>query len=907
MKKGLWLSFAAVLFVGIVVYALWYIDRRGELQNNSKDSFIPYNSAVVVNINPGCTLPPDLEKAFAQEIRNFQDMLLYRTAAGLASSDLVSPTSKVMAVRSEGKGKLVFLFVMDNKQVLSGKNIIDFLQNNFARSPGKVRKYDRYKIYTLQTEDEEMYYAVEEGMVLLSDSEFYIEDALKQFDKENETEQHPARYRQINKYFSASAGINVFLNTSSFSELLPMFLQTDRLFARLDVTSCFKWGALDGELRKDGIGLNGFMDHTGQEASFMKTLERQQPQEAGIDAVIPDQASSFFILNLSDLKTYLAALDNYRYSAGLIESLRKRKQEYIKIFGKEGEPELRELLQGEFALVNMNFDEASEKNEGMIVAELKSGSLCKAWLERAVMKAARNGGLHPESYLRQYTVDRGQSVPYYKFPAEDMPAVFWGYLFEGIPARYALVQDNYLILASSEKVMGHFIRSYVHRTFVRDAEWFRKIKTKLSARYNLAYFADIAAMSTYYRYIAKGGWKNYIQAHEGNLPAFTALALQWSNEGEMLYNTLFLSTEKVRENKRPAVLWQTKLGGRVSMKPVPVVNHVTGEREILVQDETHTLYLLNDAGRVLWRLLLDGPINSEIFQVDAFKNGKLQYLFSTPSRLHLVDRNGKYVENFPLTFKADCPRGISLFDYDKNRNYRIFAPCADRQVYLYDVKGKIVKDWKSAKADKEIVTRVNHYRVEDKDYIVYADRYRLYILDRRGKERVKVTTVFDLPENTGLHLTRKAGKPVIAFANTGGSVNLTDFQGKVEKLKCLEGTGAFCLNVADVDDRGDRLIFTAGNRLAVYDFDGKCFYDKTWEVAGLDFPYVYRFSAADIRIGLLDREKGHMLLLDLKDGMSEGFPVNGDSPFSIVFTGQGNFCLYAGVDNGSLIKYKVQR
>lgn len=83
------------------------------------------------------------------------------------------------------------------------------------------------------------------------------------------------------------------------------------------------------------------------------------------------------------------------------------------------------------------------------------------------------------------------------------------------------------------------------------------------------------------------------------------------------------------------------------MKPVPVTNHVTGEREIFVQDENNDVYLLNDAGRVLWRLALGESINSDVVQVDAFRNGKLQYLFSTPSRLHLVDRNGEYVGNFP--------------------------------------------------------------------------------------------------------------------------------------------------------------------------------------------------------------------------------------------------------------------
>lgn len=46
MKKGFWLVLLAILFGGVIVYALWYINKRGELQNNSKDSFIPWQFRV---------------------------------------------------------------------------------------------------------------------------------------------------------------------------------------------------------------------------------------------------------------------------------------------------------------------------------------------------------------------------------------------------------------------------------------------------------------------------------------------------------------------------------------------------------------------------------------------------------------------------------------------------------------------------------------------------------------------------------------------------------------------------------------------------------------------------------------------------------------------------------------------
>ena len=189
-----------------------------------------------------------------------------------------------------------------------------------------------------------------------------------------------------------------------------------------------------------------------------------------------------------------------------------------------------------------------------------------------------------------------------------------------------------------------------------------------------------------------------------------------------------------------------------------------------------------------------------------------------------------------------------------------------------------------------------------------ADRYRLYILDRKGKERVRVSDVFDLGEGTEIYLTHKGGKPLLAFANSNEQLNLVDFNGKNQPLKYENLAPGWHLNVANINkDNEDELIFTAGKRLKIYNLSGQEIYSKEIEANSLDFPYVYRFSGNDIRIGLLDRDRQQMLLWNLKTGMSAGFPIPGDSPFSIVFSDNGNFYLFAGVDNGSLIKYKVQR
>ena len=71
MKKGILLSLLAVILLAVVVCAIWYINEEGKMRAGSKDSFIPYNSAVVVTINVGAELAPEIRQAFAADNRYF--------------------------------------------------------------------------------------------------------------------------------------------------------------------------------------------------------------------------------------------------------------------------------------------------------------------------------------------------------------------------------------------------------------------------------------------------------------------------------------------------------------------------------------------------------------------------------------------------------------------------------------------------------------------------------------------------------------------------------------------------------------------------------------------------------------------------------------------------------------------
>ena len=119
----------------------------------------------------------------------------------------------------------------------------------------------------------------------------------------------------------------------------------------------------------------------------------------------------------------------------------------------------------------------------------------------------------------------------------------------------------------------------------------------------------------------------------------------------------------------------------------------------------------------MWKKSLSGRIIGEIKQIDLYKNGRLQILFRTSDRLYLIDRNGNEVSQLSFDIKnGKINHPISVFDYDKNRNYRILVT-TDNQIQMYDNSGEIVKGFDPDNFKSDIINSPVHIRIDDKDYI----------------------------------------------------------------------------------------------------------------------------------------------------------------------------------------------
>ena len=239
----------------------------------------------------------------------------------------------------------------------------------------------------------------------------------------------------------------------------------------------------------------------------------------------------------------------------------------------------------------------------------------------------------------------------------------------------------------------------------------------------------------------------------------------------------------IQSQKEQAVsssyLWSTSLEAPVISGPFLVKNHRSGVNNVVVQDETNTLYWLNEAGEVQWSKKLGEAVVGPIQQVDLFKNDKYQLVFTTSNQLHCIDLLGRNVEAFPIELPSTTTLGLTVVDYDKNRNYRFLVPCGDR-LYNFTSDGKRVEGWKTDASNGPLTQRPFLYQRGGKDYIITSTLEQAFIVNRRGESRIKTNA---LPATTKPWVFTPGTLPSIIRVGEEGELQEQRWDGTVEILE----------------------------------------------------------------------------------------------------------------------------
>ena len=278
-------------------------------------------------------------------------------------------------------------------------------------------------------------------------------------------------------------------------------------------------------------------------------------------------------------------------------------------------------------------------------------------------------------------------------------------------------------------------------------------------------------------------------------------------------------------------------------------------------------------------------VMGRVYGVDAMKNGKSQYLFNTRGDIYIVDRNGKNLYSYPVHIPSKATAPVALFDYEQNRNYRIVIPCGDNKIRAYNIGGKALGDWKAPEVSAEVKCPLQYVKVEDKDYIIAVDdKGKVYAFDRKGKSRTDYKN--RLPEHIrhfNITIGKDASETYLFASDSVGMVyqlSLTDYLTKGQYLP--KNTNNPDFTPVDLEGNGKTdMIFLTQYDMYAYGSDKVKIFHFSEKDSLKHNLLSFTYSDGKARIGAVDAEKNKVYLWDMKGELCNGFPLYGNTTFSI--------------------------
>ncbi len=899
IKRVVIISLAILLTSGLIFIYLHFSNLKHF--NNNVYKTVPSDAVAVLHINSFGEINQFInnKSQFSEDLRLFQ---WYRSFSEILEATDSTVNAKNRAINILWKNKLtisfhkegidnlqpLFIYALQNK---AEENTIKSYFSDYLPAQWSLesRKYNSNEIYELKIPDEpEIYFSFISGFIVGSSSNILIENAIRQLYSDYSLLDNPS-FVEVQKTAGQGNDANLYINIEQFPDFIKKAFPSSYSGSITNLSNIGKWTELDISLKKDKILLNGFIQSGKEGDKFYQIFKGISTRSTKITKAIPTNAS--FILSY-------AVSDEQKLQKNLHEYLNNRnlKVRYSQKFSNEEDEKLIfNLIENEFALINANTNKLNKQEGKILIIQTKGNSKTKSVLQELFGESLKKTGV--------YQLDKETKVGIYvNEKVKEMQNVF-SQFFPYVPVKYFALYDNYLFFADTQKSLHKILYANILKKTLYYKGSYETFLENFSTKENVFLYSDISKLGEQFE--EKIDWDifNPDQNQKEALGHFYGAGIQLSATSNMLYANMCLSYAP-GQTFEPQTVWQSKLDTTIRNKPSFVLNHYTKTKEIMVQDYNNKLYLLTPDGRILWQKKLDNPILSEIYQVDFYRNNKLQYLFNTKDRIYLIDRNGNYVEKYPINLPNEATNGIALFDYDNNRKYRIFVACSNKKTYVYNIKGNRVNGWKADNSEGSINQPLQHFRMANKDYIVCGDDLRNYVLNRRGNIRVKIKNDFVKNVNSIFYEVNNK----IVTTDEEGNLKAINLQtGEVSTTTLLNEKTPHYFTIYN-SGSGINYVIVTKDKVVSYSAGGS----KQFEIE-IDGDLalcadIYQFSSTNQKIGVYDQLDNKIYLINNNGKIYKNFPLKGSSRFSIGFltNNKSHFNLVVGGENSYLYNYTVQ-
>ena len=474
--------------------------------------------------------------------------------------------------------------------------------------------------------------------------------------------------------------LSILINTKEKSFQPDFFF--DQNLSKVQFSNYFM---LDADLTQDQLKFDGITIARDSSKSLINVFKNTFPQDNHLPKICPPDSDGFLSFSFHSFKTFHENISKFRKQDSIIS-----------------EPIFESIV--EAGVITKN------EQQAVVLYTMDATDM--------------NSYFGTENTLETY-----RDITIYGFDKPDLFSNLFSPLITYKDATKFINIEDFFVFSEDIELLKDIISSYQNDATLYTFPDFEDLMDELSDASSLLVYANGNNLKKIIN-------SNFNTAKPINPDNFNASAIQFVYETDFSHVHAILQKNKKKSTSNSvSEAVNITLDADLLTSPQFVNNHTNSQKEVVVQDVNHNLYLISKDGKVQWKKQLDSKILGRIEQIDTNKNGRLQLVFATQHQIYVLDRDGKNVGTFPLKFKHQITQPLSVFDYDKNRNYRLMVTQGST-ILLYDKHGKMVGGFLYKKAENAINTQPQHFKIGKKDYIVFVQGNELEILSRVGKTRV---------------------------------------------------------------------------------------------------------------------------------------------------------------------------
>lgn len=760
-------------------------------------------------------------------------------------------------------------------------NILNSLQNKLSTRKGK-RVYEAQTIYELDFSSQNLSYIIYKNTLVLSTEAFLIEDVVRNI-QDNFKSSFIKSYPMLsgNPSFATDDG-NLYINGNE----IPLFANSFLNVKSKSTTKYTVAGAIffDITLSDKGLFASGFAFDQG-ENSLSSTFQDQQAVEFNLMDFIPKNAAI--------VEHYASSEMNLWYSNWI------HLQNKDSIDSDSGR-KFMGFIQHELTQITLQSVDNNSLNK-LFIAKLSDVAGMYNHLNKIAEQQIEKTS--DSLYIEKYA-DREIRL----IDNEPILKNYFGSSFEGFSSTYYLIYENHLVIANTAETLRNWLvqieNEFTWSKSVRMNSFFKNALTEANYTYvsNFEYSWNLQ-----YDHF-NSNVQSWVSSSSTSLKEFNLLAFQISNLDNRYYTNLninFNPSPIIEEEQNVFDVATIQLANRVDNKPQIVKNHKIGTWEIIVQDSLSNLMLINTEGEILWEDSLGVKLTGNEYQIDFYKNNKLQYLVHSDSSLFLIDRNGKSVENYPINFDYKINK-VYLIDYDKSKRYRILISDHFGNLRMYDKQGNILDGWSPNAFSSNFADNIFHVRVRGKDRILIPlSNGVVHFNNRRGEE------VEGFPLDIGVSIANdffvKLGESFddtqfITVSQDGLVVQFTMTGKMLSRNQLFKESSQSKFEIL-IEKQGKDYVFIRNdlNRMSVLSSDGNVLFEKDFPVTSIRKVQYYNFGS-DRQLYVVKNDNT-IYLYNQNGKLLTNTLLTSEFPVSLVYFSNENICqLYLTHENTVEIK-----